>query len=65
MLFAMSCTIASAVLWTIFLEAAFRAYSPVLVAVSNNFFPYFLDRFVTSDKYPYPLTYFLVLDSIK
>ena len=40
-----------------FLEAVFKAYSPV----SNNCFLYFLEN----DKNPYPLTYFLVLGSIE
>ena len=47
----------SSVLWTTFLEAVFKAYSPV----SNNYFLYFL----SNDGNPYPLTYFLVLGSIE
>ena len=57
--------VASAALWNTFLEAVFRASSPVLVAASNHFFPYLLDRFVANYKYLYTLTYFLVFGSIE
>ena len=56
---------ASRALWNTFLEAVFRAYIPVLVAVSNNYFPYLSDIFLADYKIPYPLTYFLVLASIE
>ena len=65
MLFPINSPIASAALWTTFLEADFRASSPVFVAVSNNCFPYLLDIFFVNDKNPYPLIYFLVLGSIE
>ena len=38
---------------------------PVLAAISNNCFPFLLDRYFENDKNPYPLTYFLVLGSIE
>ena len=57
--------VASAVFWTTFLEVVFAASNYVFVAVSNNYFPYLLDRFFENDKNPYPLTYFLVLGSIE
>ena len=41
-----------------FFEAFCRASSSVLLAVSNNYFPYLLDRFLMNDKTPYRLTYF-------
>ena len=44
-------------LWTTFSEAASKESSPV----SNNCFLYFL----SNDKNPYPLTYFLDLGSIE
>ena len=64
-LFSMNSPVASVALRTTFLEAVFRASSPVLAAVSNNCFPYLLDRFLANHKNPYPLTYFLVLGSIE
>ena len=64
-LFPMNSAVASVVLWTTFLEAVFRASSPVLVAVSNNCFQYLSERFLANDKNPYPLTYFLLLGSIE
>ena len=39
-LFPINSPVASAILWTTFLEAVFAASNPVFVAVSNNFFPY-------------------------
>ena len=35
------------------------ASSPIFVVVSNNCFPYLVDRFLANDKNPYPLTYIL------
>ena len=64
-LFPINSLVASAALWTTFLEAVFRAYSPALVAVSNNYFSYLLDSFLSNEKNPYPLTYFLALGSIE
>ena len=49
--------VASAALWTTFLELIFRASSPV----SNNCFLYFL----ANDKNQHLLTYFLVLGFIE
>ena len=57
-LFSIISPIASAVLWTTLLKAVLRASSPVSVAVSNNCFPYLLERFVGNDKNPYLLTLF-------
>ena len=45
----------------LFLEAVFRASTPALAAVSNNFFAYLFERFLRNDINPYPLTYFLFL----
>ena len=57
----MNSPVASAVLWTTFWEAVFRASISVLAAVSNNCFPCLLDIFLSNDKNPDPLTYFFVL----
>ena len=54
-----------AALWATFLEAVFRAPSPVFVAVSINCFAYLLDGFLVNYQNTYPLTYFLVLGSIE
>ena len=64
-LFPINSPVASAALLTNFLVAIYRASTRVFVAVPNNRFPYFIDRFLASDKNPYPLTYFLVLGSIE
>ena len=58
-LFSIDSPVASAALWTTFLETVFRASSPV----SNNCFLYLLEKFLANDKNPYPLTYFVVLQS--
>ena len=57
--------VASAALWTTFFETVFRASIPVLVAVSNNFFPYLFDIFLANDRNLYPLIYFFALGSIE
>ena len=57
--------VASAVLWTYFLEAVFRTSSLVLVAAFNIFSPYLSNRFLTNNKNLHPLMYFLVLGSIE
>ena len=64
-LFSMNFPVGSAALWATFLKAVFRASILVFVAVSNNYFPYFLDRFLRNEKNTYPLKYFFVLGSIK
>ena len=51
----------STALLTTFLEAAFKASSPV----SNNYSLYLLENVPANDKNSYPLTYFVVLDSIE
>ena len=56
-LFPINSSIASAALWTTFLEAGFTVSSPVLAAVSNNIFLYLFDKFL--DKNSYPLQHFL------
>ena len=48
-----------------FLELIFKVPSLVFVVVSNNCFPYLLDRFYANDKKPYPLTFFSALSSIE
>ena len=49
----------SPALWTTFLEPVFKESSPV----SNNCF--IILYFLTNDKNPYPLTYFLALGSVE
>ena len=49
-LFPINSPVASAALWTNFLEAVFRGSGPVLVAAFNNCLWYLLDRFLTNDK---------------
>ena len=56
-LFPINSPVASAALWSTFLEEVVKASSPVF----NNCFPYFLDRFLANDKNIYPLTYFISL----
>ena len=60
-LFPINLPLASAALWTYFLEAIFKASSPV----SNNCFLYLFEKFLANNKNPYRLTYFLVLCSIE
>ena len=62
-LFPINLPIASAALCSNFYEEVLKAFSPVVVAVSNNCFPYLLNRFLENDKKPCPLTYFFVLGS--
>ena len=64
-LFPINSLVASAVLCATNLGVDFRSSSPVLVAVSNNWFPYLLDIFLANDKNLYPLTDFLVPGSIE
>ena len=49
----------------LFLEAVVTGFTPIFVALSNNFFPYLQDGFLANDKDPYQLIYFLVLGSIE
>ena len=44
-----------------FFEAIFKDNCPV----SNNYLLYLLDKLLANDRNLYPLTYFLVLDSIE
>ena len=44
-----------------FFEAIFKDNCPV----SNNYLSYLLDKLLANDRNLYPLTYFLVLDSIE
>ena len=46
-LFRINSPVASAALWTTFLEAVFRAFSPVF---NNCFVLYFLEKFLANDK---------------
>ena len=62
-LFPIKSSVASVVLWTTILGAAFA--SPGFVVTSHNFFPYWSNRFLANDKNPYPLTNILVLGSIE
>ena len=55
-LFPINSHVASAALWTMFLEAVFKVSNPI----SNNCFLYYL----ANDKNSYHLTYFPVLSSI-
>ena len=48
-----------------FLDAVFKAFISVFAVESNNSLLYLLDRFLLNDKNPYPLTYYLVLLSLK
>ena len=51
-LFPIKSPVASAGFYTNLLEAIFAASIPVLVAVSINFLPYLLPRFLANDKKP-------------
>ena len=63
-LFPTNSSVASAVVWTTFLEAVFWAINPVFVTYSKkNFFLYLLHRFLANDKNPYSLIYLLVFGS--
>ena len=48
-LFPINSPVASVALWTTFLEAVFKEFSPV----SNNCFLYLLEKFLANDKNPY------------
>ena len=64
-LFSINSLVAPVALWTTFLEEDFKASNSDLVAVSNNYFPYLLDRLLANDKNPYPFIYFLIHGSIE
>ena len=64
-LFSINSLVAPAALWTTFLEEVFKASNSDLVVVSNNYFPYLLDRLLANDKNPYPFIYFLIHGSIE
>ena len=51
-LFPIKSPVAPAVFYTTLLEAIFAASIPALVAVSSNFLPYLLPKFLANDKKP-------------
>ena len=63
--FSINFPVASAVLWTTFLEAVFVASSPSFVAVSIRFFLYLSGESIANYKNPNLLTDFVVFGCIE